>query len=442
MASKAKKDAVMKAPKKSKRCRKHKKLKDDFDLSTVLGFQAFRDAKFGQRVFVPHAFAFGIATVKDLKTIVDVQFHWGVNFGADSAPGVAAALDDQFDGTLNGTRMLLGKFSNSGLLDYFECFEGDGKKHANIEAIKDIYNFKQVKRKDMIAGHCQVPVVVSIDDLNEAPVDAGDAYLRLHLLSMLKVKPNTINLEGIFGLLNTNCWTNVGVFDADSMDEVRLHFFRAGLPMPSVKLRDKFPHLLDYVTPKGVRIGDGARVRLGAHLEPGTTVMQEGFVNFNAGTVNYDDDEVFKAIIEGRVSQGVIIGNGTDVGGGASTQGTLSGGGTDVLSFGKYCLLGANSGAGISFGDWTYLQAGHDVMPGHVVVVDSRQWEGNELMQLALKQYGDLMPRRKCMYTIRAKYLSGISWAVFRFNTVKGRSEVVPNTKAIEKLNDELHAHN
>ena len=183
--------------------------------------------------------------------------------------------------------------------------------------------------------------VTTVIDLENPPQSTSDAYLRLHLLSHCLVAPNSLNLEGIFGLLPIVAFTTRGPVSPEFYESHRMALMESGAMVTSL---DRFPPLLNYVTPSRVRIADAARVRLGAHLAPGTTVMHEGFVNFNAGTLG-------TSMIEGRISQGVVIGDGTDIGGGASIMGTLSGGGKDVISVGQRCLLGANSGIGISLGD-------------------------------------------------------------------------------------------
>ena len=187
-------------------------------------------------------------------------------------------------------------------------------------------------------GVHDVAVRTTIADLSAPPVDTYDAYLRLHLLSHRLVRPNTINLEGLFGHLNNVVWTQLGPVAVDDIDAARGRARAAGTPL-LVHSIDKFPRMLDYVVPTGVRVADADRVRLGAHLAEGTTVMHEGFVNFNAGTVG-------TAMVEGRISQGVVVGEGSDIGGGASIMGTLSGGGTEIVRIGERCLLGANAGLG------------------------------------------------------------------------------------------------
>lgn len=215
-------------------------------------------------------------------------------------------------------------------------------------------------------------IIKTVINLDEAPSDTADAYLRLHLLSHRLRKPRSINLDGIFGVLPNVVWTTAGPCHVDTFDDVRprLHSHRGGLVVLAV---DKFPRMVDYVLPSGVRVADGARVRLGAHLAAGTTVMHEGFVNFNAGTLG-------ASMVEGRVSQGVIVGDGSDVGGGASIMGTLSGGGTEMISVGKGCLLGAESGLGISLGDNCVIEAGLYVTAGtKVQLPDGRVVKAREL---------------------------------------------------------------
>ena len=193
-------------------------------------------------------------------------------------------------------------------------------------------------------------LVKTVIDLDAAPADVSDAYLRLHLLSHRLVQPRTINLDGIFGVLPNVVWTSAGPCAVEGFESVRLAL-RSTRGIVNVLGVDKFPRMVDYVLPSGVRIGDADRVRLGAHLAEGTTVMHEGFVNFNAGTLGH-------SMVEGRISAGVTVDDGTDVGGGASIMGTLSGGGKQVISIGKGCLLGAESGVGISLGDNCVVEAG------------------------------------------------------------------------------------
>ncbi len=247
---------------------------------------------------------------------------------------------------------------------------------------------------------------VEIADLDAAPGDAGDAYLRLHLLSHRLVRPNAINLDGVFAVLPTVCWTSAGPVDVAETAAAQLRARAAGQQI-QVRSVDKFPPMLDYVVPPGVRVADGSRVRLGAHLAEGTTVMHEGFVNFNAGTLG-------ASMVEGRISQGVVVGAGTDVGGGASIMGTLSGGGRERIAVGERCLLGANSGLGISLGDDCVIEAGLYLTAGTVVTLpDGRR--------------------------VKARALSGQPGLMFIRNSVTGTVQARPRTTAWAGLNTQLH---
>ncbi|QIS22528.1 2,3,4,5-tetrahydropyridine-2,6-dicarboxylate N-succinyltransferase [Nocardia terpenica] len=265
----------------------------------------------------------------------------------------------------------------------------------------DLVGFDEARRVDVIA------VRTTIADLSAAPVDAHDVYLRLHLLSHRLVAPHGLSLEGQFGLLANVVWTNHGPCAVEEFELVRARLRSRG-PVTVYSL-DKFPRMVDYVLPSGVRIGDADRVRLGAHLSEGTTVMHEGFVNFNAGTLG-------ASMVEGRISAGVVVGNGSDVGGGASIMGTLSGGGKQVISIGERCLLGANAGLGISLGDDCVVEAGLYVTAGtKVALPDGR--------------------------TAKAAELSGQSNLLFRRNSLTGAVEVVSRKGTGVELNAALHAN-
>jgi 2,3,4,5-tetrahydropyridine-2-carboxylate N-succinyltransferase len=244
-------------------------------------------------------------------------------------------------------------------------------------------------------------------DLSAAVSTTADAYLRLHLLSHLLVKPNSINLEGLIPNLPIVAFTNVGPVALEELDELRPALSKAGI---SVYAIDKFPRLVDYVTPKKVRVADASRVRLGAYLSPGTTIMHEGFVNFNAGTLG-------TSMVEGRISQGVVVGDGADIGGGASIMGTLSGGGKERVEIGARALLGANSGVGISIGEDSVVEAGLYVTAGTKVTIIDNQGERSA----------------------KAAELSGVANLLFRRNSVTGRVEVLPRTGAGVTLNSILH---
>ena len=251
--------------------------------------------------------------------------------------------------------------------------------------------------------------IISIEiDTTKAPENAADAYLRLHLLSHRLVKPHGVALDGIFGLLSNVVWTSVGPCAVDGFEMTRARL-KAAHGHVSVYGVDKFPRMVDYVVPSGVRIADADRVRLGAHLASGTTVMHEGFVNFNAGTLG-------TSMVEGRISAGVVVGDGTDVGGGASIMGTLSGGGKEVISIGEKCLLGANSGLGISLGDNCVIEAGTYVTSAAKVRLPD----------------GEI---------VKAGTLSGASNLLFRRNSLDGCLEVVLRTGTWGGLNSILHAN-
>jgi 2,3,4,5-tetrahydropyridine-2-carboxylate N-succinyltransferase len=258
---------------------------------------------------------------------------------------------------------------------------------------------------DLIRKVKKIAVDISID-LSVAPKDVADVYLRLHLLSHRLVKPHSINLDNIFTLLPNVVWTSVGACEINSFDQVRIALQNkyGNLTVYSV---DKFPRMIDYVIPDGVRIADGDRVRLGAYLSAGTTVMHEGFVNFNAGTLG-------KSMVEGRISSGVVVGDGSDIGGGASIMGTLSGGGKEVISIGERTLLGANSGAGISLGNDCVIEAGVYITAGSKI----------------------LLPDGKI---VKAKELSGANNLLFRRNSQSGSLEVVPKSGSWSGLNSVLH---
>jgi len=248
---------------------------------------------------------------------------------------------------------------------------------------------------------------ISIDP-DAAPADVSDAYLRLHLLSRREVAPHGINLDGVFGVLTNVAWTTEGPVLPNKVDALRAALASEGRAV-GVNGLDKFPRMLDYVVPSGVRIANANRVRLGAHLAEGTTVMHEGFVNFNAGTLG-------SSMVEGRISAGVVVGNGSDLGGSASIMGTLSGGGQEVISIGEGCLLGANAGVGISLGNNCIVEAGLYLTAGtKVALPDGEVRAGREL--------------------------SGVNDLLFRRNSVTGAVEAVPNGAKWSGLNEALHAN-
>jgi 2,3,4,5-tetrahydropyridine-2,6-dicarboxylate N-succinyltransferase len=262
--------------------------------------------------------------------------------------------------------------------------------------------------EDARRGVRVVAVATVVEDLGAPPADPHDAYLRLHLLSHRLLRPHGANLNGVFAMLNNVAWTSAGPVDPEALPAVRLRFRAAGEWLAVYGL-DKFPRMTDYVVPAGVRIADADRVRLGAHLAAGTTVMHEGFVNFNAGTLG-------SSMVEGRISAGVVVGDGSDVGGGASIMGTLSGGGSEVISVGQGCLVGANSGIGISLGDGCVVEAGLYVTAGTRVVLPDGE-------------------------VVKARELSGADNLLFRRNSQSGAVEALPRTGTWGGLNEALHAH-
>ena len=304
------------------------------------------------------AWAFGVATLTADGTVLDVWYPSPALGAPDSAPEPDALI----------------------------ALEGDD-------------DMRQVRK---------VVVRTVVDQLSAAPVDAYDAYLRLHLLSHRLVPPHGQNLDGVFGLLSNVVWTSIGPCTVDGFEATRTRARAAGLHVQVTSI-DKFPRMTDYVIPTGVRIGDADRVRLGAHLAEGTTVMHEGFVNFNAGTLGH-------AMVEGRISAGVVVGDGSDIGGGASIMGTLSGGGAEIISVGQRSLLGANSGIGISLGNDCVVAAGCYVTAGTKITLPDGA-------------------------VVKAAELSGQDGLRFWTNSETGAIEARPRGGGGIELNSALHAN-
>ena len=289
---------------------------------------------------------------------------------------------------------------NDSVLDVFFRRLGWGES-----APKEFLSSLPQSHTDPRRGVGLVPVNISIDT-SVAPKDAADAYLRLHLMSHRLALPNSMNLDGIFGLLANVAWTSIGPVEIAVVDEVAYSLRRNGEHL-TIHGVDKFPRMTDYVVPSGVRIADASRVRLGAHLAAGTTVMHEGFCNFNAGTLG-------TSMVEGRISAGVVVDDGSDIGGGASIMGTLSGGGKEVIRVGKRCLLGANSGLGISLGDDCIIEAGLYVTGGTLVKLPDAT-------------------------IVKARELSGANNLLFRRNNQTGAVEASQRTGSWGGLNSALH---
>ena len=379
--------------------------------ATVSDFQARVVRIEGQGGYVrPAAWGLGLAHLSTAepadgagRRILDTWFpvvNREENYGAAAVLAEAAGL-------MGSGVAYLGTEQLDAARAAFTPFRGDGKRHANIEALDALA--AAIARPREIGG-ISLPraiVLVKIVDLSNKPADAHDVYLRLHLLSHRKVKPHGQNLDGVFGLLNNVVWTNHGPFDPESFDRVRMQLQAAGAEV-RVHSIDKFPRMVDYVVPSGVRIADADRVRLGAHLADGTTVMHEGFCNFNAGTLG-------KSMVEGRISAGVVVGHGTDIGGGASIMGTLSGGGKEIISLGQDCLLGANAGLGICLGNGCTVESGLYITAGSKVKLPDGR-------------------------VIKAAELSGQDDLLFRRNSQNGAIEVIAK-KNQTVLNAALHAN-
>jgi 2,3,4,5-tetrahydropyridine-2-carboxylate N-succinyltransferase len=352
----------------------------------------------------PAAWGLGLADVAEPgDTVLDTWFAY---LGRESELGVAALVGDAVGHQGGSATYVLDDTVLEELLELGAAVLDSPGPAAPFEAIHMLSN---------CAGPAlhlptrRVPVVGFIGDLDDPPVDTHDVYLRLHLLSHRQVVPHGLNLDGVFGLLQNVVWTTEGPCDVSSFPAAQRAARLAGLTL-GVHGVDKFPRMCDYVVPAGVRIADASRVRLGAHLAEGTTVMHEGFVNFNAGTLG-------PCMVEGRISAGVVVGANTDLGGGASIMGTLSGGGKEVISIGEGCLIGANGGVGISLGDGCIVEAGLYLTAGTRVTTP----EGT---------------------VVKASQLSGGSGLLFRRNSTTGAVEVLPREGTwSEGLNDALHAN-
>ncbi len=308
-----------------------------------------------------------------------------------------------------GLATFAGVDGEGGVLDTWYPAPTLGSPDGDVEAPAELAKLEGV---DEVRGVRRAVVLTTIDDLSAAPADTHDAWLRLHLLSHRLVRPHGANLDGVFGLLTNVVWTSAGPCAVEGFEATRLRLRQAHGHV-SVYGIDKFPRMTDYVIPAGVRIADADRVRLGAHLAEGTTVMHEGFVNFNAGTLG-------SSMVEGRISAGVVVGDGSDVGGGSSIMGSLSGGGKEVISVGERCLLGANSGIGISLGDDCVVEAGCYVTAGTKVTIKDM----------------DNKPK-----VIKAADLSGVDNILFRRNSTTGVVEAVPWKGQGIELNTDLHAN-
>jgi len=299
--------------------------------------------------------------------------------------------------------------ANGGVLDVWFPSPALGETPSDAAAPADLTALEGKDDARLVTREVRL---VEIADLQAAPSSTEDVWLRLHLLSTRLVVPHSISMDGVFGLLANVVWTSAGPCAVDGFEATRARLRASGQHVTVFGV-DKFPRLVDYVLPTGVRIADADRVRLGAHLADGTTVMHEGFVNFNAGTLG-------ASMVEGRISAGVLVGNGSDVGGGASIMGTLSGGGKQVISIGERCLIGANAGIGISLGDDCVVEAGCYVTAGTKVTMKGM----------------DGKPK-----VVKALELSGADHVLFRRNSLTGSIEAVPWHSDGVELNAALHAN-
>jgi 2,3,4,5-tetrahydropyridine-2-carboxylate N-succinyltransferase len=308
----------------------------------------------------------------------------------------------------------LATFSGDRVLEVFypDPQLGDGGREPGFTELSaedaEHHSLPAAQRIDALRDVRQAAVLTVIGDLQQPPDGTADAYLRLHLLSHRLVKPHDVNLDGIFAAMPNVAWTSAGPVDPANLTAVQLKARAGGVPLQVFSL-DKFPRMTDYVTPAGVRVADADRVRLGAHLAEGTTVMHEGFVNFNAGTLGH-------SMVEGRISAGVVVGDGSDVGGGSSIMGTLSGGGSEVISIGERCLLGANGGIGISLGDDCTVEAGLYVTAGTLITLPDGE-------------------------VVKGRDLSGASGLLFRRNSQTGTVEALQRSGSWAGLNAALHAN-
>lgn len=349
----------------------------------------------------PMAFGIGIAHVSHAGDLLDTFFpfpNYMSNVGS-------AAVFAKVVGHLAGTKTyLVGSAQRDEMLAYFAPFEGDGKHHGNIDAIRAVFDALESFEQKHGSGKVGVVSFIDQQEYDGGPQTVSDTYLRLHLLSHRHVKPHEINLNGIFGKLPNNVWTNEGPIAPDDLPKRQLAAMARRHPI-HVNSVDKFPRMADYVIPSGVRIADASRVRLGAFLGEGTTVMHEGFCNFNAGTLG-------TSMVEGRISAGVVVGDQTDVGGGASIMGTLSGGGREKITIGRGCLIGANAGTGISLGNLCVIEAGLYVTAGM------------EVLHRGVVR--------------KARELSGMNNLTFRRNGTSGHVEVLDRPSKVF-LNEVLH---
>ena len=336
-------------------------------------------------------------------------YTFGIGVGTKNARG--EWLEVYYPAPLVNLDPKMGRVMRSVFSDTGSDIEPSPEQLASLVSALESNNFNELASIIKTLQTTDKCIVAVLQDKNLSPKTVPQGYLKLHLLSHRLVKPHQTDISGIFGVLKNIAWTSFGAIDIEELPERMLESRLSGTPL-IIDCVDKFPKMVDYVVPKGIRIADTSRVRLGAYVGEGTTVMHEGFINFNAGTEGPN-------MVEGRISAGVFCGSGSDVGGGASIMGTLSGGGTEVISLGRQCLLGANSGSGISLGDRCTIEAGLYVTGGTIITV--------------------LDDNKNDVRKAKARELSGQSDLLFRRNSVTGAVECLTNLSAIE-LNSELHS--
>jgi 2,3,4,5-tetrahydropyridine-2,6-dicarboxylate N-succinyltransferase len=363
----------------------------------------------------PKAFGLGIRKSKGNKTLE--VFYPHINF--NSGFGTAAVLQDVagYSGNTNGYQVLSHAQLQSAL-EKFEAFKNDGQVHANIEVLqglKDAYTTVQ-------AYYAIDVIVYFLFDKDQPVADVEEGYFKIQCLSQLLVKPHGINVNGIFGIMNNIAWSNKGPILPEDLAQERIKWTFKGEELV-VSHVDKFPYMVNFHIPNGVRVVSGSQVRLGAHLSPGTTVMPAGYINFNAGTLG-------NAMVEGRISGGVVVGENSDLGGGASIMGTLSGGNKNVISIGKKCLLGANSGTGISLGDGCTIAAG-------VYVTAAAKISLYNADKMPVDIDGNVVSEGQNI--VKGEQLDGKPYMLYLLDSLTGRLVARPNTKLIE-LNESLHA--
>ena len=335
-------------------------------------------------------------------------YTFGIGVGTKNARG--EWLEVHYPAPLVNLDPKMSRVMRSVFSDLGSDIEPSPEQLASLISALESNNFNELASVIKTLQPTDKSIVAVLQDKNLSPKTVPQGYLKLHLLSHRLVKPHETDISGIFGVLKNIAWTSFGAIDIEELPERMLESRLSGTPL-IIDCVDKFPKMVDYVVPTGIRIADTSRVRLGAYVGEGTTVMHEGFINFNAGTEGPN-------MVEGRISAGVFCGSGSDIGGGASIMGTLSGGGTEVISLGRQCLLGANSGSGISLGDRCTIEAGLYVTGGTIITI--------------------LDDNKNDVRTAKARELSGQSDLLFRRNSVTGAVECLTNLSAIE-LNSELH---